>query len=208
MSPQLLTVHMFPVTSIILARPQLSVRRHFVRSTCLQILMRTTSPAVTKRKWGGIHKGRWGPSSNKHAGGRRGGGKRGDEEEFDGFLILVRNQTSAEREGAAAAAAARRASCQESDSVPRSAEKTSFSLWLHYWWIILLFRWLRLAEVKSDLFFDRPWQDDDYWIIHRVFLSPSRQMSSSIFHEPTMLQNLRLNSEDSARWCRVFFVFF
>lgn len=55
-----------------------------------------------------------------------------DEEEFDGFLILVRNQTPTEREGAAAAAAGRRASCQESDSIPHSAEKTFFSLWLHY----------------------------------------------------------------------------
>lgn len=51
--------------------------------------------------------------------------------------------------GSSAAAAESTASCQESGSNLHSEDKTSFTLWLNYWWIILLFRWLLPGEAKS-----------------------------------------------------------
>lgn len=65
--------------------------------------------------------------------------------EVDGFLISVRNQTASERGERSVAAAESSTSCQESGSSLQSEDKTSFSLWLKHWWIILLFRQALLA---------------------------------------------------------------
>lgn len=113
-------------------------------------------------------------------------------EEFDGFLILVRYQTSSEREGAQllqlkAPLAVRNlaVTCTLKTRPP-----------LDFGWITdELFCYSDVSfQEKQSQFFDRPWQDDDYWIIHNVFLSPSQQMCFfSIFHEQTMLRIPQIN---------------
>lgn len=184
--PQLLTAHMFPVTGVILVWPPPSEQYHCLRSTCLQILIWTTSPAVTKGTEKNTQR-RVEPSNTPN--GRK---KKKFGEEFDGFLILVRYQTSSEREGAQllqlkAPLAVRNlaVTCTLKTRPP-----------LDFGWITdELFCYSDVSfQEKQSQFFDRPWQDDDYWIIHNVFLSPSQQMCFfSIFHEQTMLRIPQIN---------------
>lgn len=171
--PQLLTAHMFPVTGVILVWPPPSEQYHCLRSTCLQILIWTTSPAVTKGTEKNTQR-RVEPSNTPN--GRK---KKKFGEEFDGFLILVRYQTSSEREGAQllqlkAPLAVRNlaVTCTLKTRPP-----------LDFGWITdELFCYSDVSfQEKQSQFFDRPWQDDDYWIIHNVFLSPSQQMCFFLF---------------------------
>lgn len=141
--PQLLTAHMFPVTGVILVWPPLSEQYHCLRSTCLQILIWTTSPAVTKGTEKNTQR-RVEPSNTPN------GRKKKKVWRGVWWIFNFGEISNIIGEGGRSAAAAESpASCQESGSNLHSEDKTSFRLWLNYWWIILLFRCLLPGEAKS-----------------------------------------------------------
>lgn len=138
---------MFPVTGIILGSPPLSKRYHSSCSTCLQILICTTSSAVTKqepeeRNGRECAKGQ----SSLHT--KTVPKKKRWREVWWIFNFGEKSNSIGEMGPLRSCSPA---SCQESGSNLQSEDKTSFSLWLNHWWIILLFRQVLLAcgEVKS-----------------------------------------------------------
>lgn len=127
--------------------PPLSKQCSSSCSTCLQILICTASSAVTKGKPEERH-GKEYARTYKNTPAE----KKMERKVWRIFNFGEKSNSIGEGGERSVAAAESPASCQESGSNPQTEDKTSFSLWLNHWWIILLFRRVLLAcrgKVKS-----------------------------------------------------------